>query len=108
MSNKEELEKKINQTLNSLEGLGKAEASPFFYTRLEAKMEQQLLPASSSLTFLGEFRWSVAALSLFMIMNITSLFFLTGTDTASEEASLETFSQEYFSGTDESSYFNDL
>lgn len=106
----EEIEKRINDTINSLEGLGKAKANPFFYTRLEARMQEELLPANSPFAFLGNLKLSVAVLTLFMVLNVVSIFLISGSSndtTMQEEATLETFSEEFFSGADQYDYSND-
>ncbi len=105
----EEIEKRINETINSLEGLGKAKANPFFYTRLEARMQEELLPASGPVAFLSNLKLSVAVLTLFMVLNVVSIFLISGSsnDTIQEEATLETFSEEFFSGADQYDYSND-
>ncbi|HBH25763.1 MAG TPA: hypothetical protein DDY13_20405 [Cytophagales bacterium] len=45
--NKEDIEREVDNTLNSLEGLNRVEAPPFFYTRLEGRLMdrgRQVLP----------------------------------------------------------------
>ena len=111
MENKRHLDidKKINEAMDSLEGLGKAEAPPFFYTRLEARMEQELAPTRGALAFFSNPKWSVAMLSLFMILNVGSIFLITGEDNgegAEEVATLESFGEEYFSSSDLYGYQN--
>lgn len=106
----EEREKRINDTINSLEGLGKAKANPFFFTRLEARMQQELLPASGPFAFLSNLKLSVAVLTIFMVLNVGSIFLISGNSsdtTVQEEATLETFSEEYFSGASQYNYTND-
>jgi len=41
MINKNLHEQEMEATLNSLDGLQRAEAAPFFYTRLKARMEKE-------------------------------------------------------------------
>ena len=107
-----DIEEKINEAMDSLEGLGKAEAPPFFYTRLEARMEQELAPKRGALAFFSNPKWSVAMLSLFMILNVGSIFLISGesgSEGAEEEvATLESFGEEYFSSSDLYGYQNDF
>lgn len=106
----EQIEKRINDTINSIEGLGKARVNPFFYTRLEARMQEELLPANGPFAFLSNLKLSVAVLTLFMVLNVVSIFLISGNNsdtTEQEEATLETFSEEYFSGADQYEYSND-
>lgn len=102
-------EEKINEAMNSLEGLGKAEAPPFFYTRLEARMEDEMAPRSGAFAIFSNLKWSVAMLSLFMIMNVTSFFLISGdgsSEVVEEAATLESFGEEYFSSSDLYGYQN--
>lgn len=101
------IEKRINDTINSLEGLGKARAHPFFYTHLQARLQEELLPANGPLAFLSNLRLSVAVLTLFMVLNVVSIFLISGNGSSTsteEEATIETLSQEYFSGDDQYNY----
>ena len=104
-----DIEEKINEAMDSLEGLGKAGAPPFFYTRLEARMEQELAPTRGALAFFSNPKWSVALLSLFMILNIGSIFLISGessSEVVEEAATLESFGEEYFSSSDLYGYQN--
>ncbi len=106
----EEIEKRINDTINSLEGLGKAKANPFFFTRLEARMQEELLPANGPFAFLSNLKLSVAVLAVFMVLNVVSIFLIGGNSNDAvieEEATLETFGEEFFSGADQYDYSND-
>ena len=99
-----ELNKQVDETLNALEGLGKAQAPPFFYTRLEARMQEELAPISGPFAFLSNLKLSVALLSLFMILNVASIFLITQDDGSTQvqgEATLETFTEEYFTSSDQ-------
>lgn len=41
MKNREDIQKEVDLTLGSLDGLTRAETAPFFYTRLKARMARQ-------------------------------------------------------------------
>jgi hypothetical protein len=45
------IEQKINETLKSAEGISQAEPSPFYYARLKARMERELLYPKTILGF---------------------------------------------------------
>lgn len=51
MENFDKIEQKIEEALKSLEGIITAEPKPFFYTRLCARMEQELLQPKTILGF---------------------------------------------------------
>lgn len=108
MKAEKDITEKINETLNSLEGLGKAEASPFFYSKLEARMQDELTSSIGRFAFVGNLKMSMAVLSVIMILNITSLFLLSGSDQESQNLSsdIELISQDYFSDTGDYEYLN--
>lgn len=41
MKNKEHIHQEIDKTLESLEGIRRAESNPFLYTRIKARMQEQ-------------------------------------------------------------------
>lgn len=108
MKPEKDIEKKINLTLNSLEGLGKAEASPFFYSKLEVRMQDELTSSIGRFAFIGNLRMSMAVLGIIMVLNVASLFLLGNSDqeTTTDSSAVELFTQEYFSGTDDYEYLN--
>jgi len=108
MKPEKDIEKKINSTLNSLEGLGKAEVSPFFYSKLEVRMQDELTSSIGRFAFIGNLRMSMAVLGVVLILNFASLFLLSNSDqeTTGGDSDIELFTQEYFSGTDDYEYLN--
>lgn len=111
MKQKFDLEKRIEQTLESLDGIQPAEVNPFFYTRLTAKMEKQASPAASSFGWIGNLKWNVALLSLFMALNVASVFLLSGSpqesEPGTEQVSIDAFADDYFSTSDDYEYLKD-
>ncbi len=87
----------IERTLQSIDGIGKADMPPFFYTRLQAKLDN----ASSSNNFwmvITRPAVSLVTLSLLVVLNIAAItyFIKTPKKTISHEASgIQTFAQEY-------------
>ena len=72
-------------------------------------MQEELEEVNGSLAFLSNLRLSAAVLTLFMVLNVASIFLISsgGGDTnTADEATIETFSQEYFSGDDQYNYSN--
>ncbi len=108
MKSEKEIEKKINLTLNSLEGLGKAKANPFFYSKLEARMQDELPSSIGKFAFIGNLRTSMAVLSFIMVLNLASLYLLSNSDQqgSGEETAENLFTQEYFSDSDDYEYLN--
>tara|TARA_R110001592_G_scaffold33461_9_gene115864 strand:+ start:1937 stop:2269 length:333 start_codon:yes stop_codon:yes gene_type:complete len=109
MKNENNIENKINQALNSIEGIESAEVKPFFYTRLQAKMENEIAPSYGRFSILANLKLSLAMLAVFFVFNLTSLVFLTNSqDTSSTATSaLDEFSEEYFSSPNVYDYLNE-
>lgn len=91
---------KIEQVLNSLDGVEQAQVSHFFYTRLKVRMEKKLLQQSGGFIATRPV-FILSALLLLLVVNITVL--LPGKEynnkgqaqTINEEANLETFMSAY-------------
>jgi len=103
MDNLYKKEQEIENILNSIEGIARAEAPPFFYTRLQARMQKQ---EESSLVnrFLGLFVqpvFAVATLSLFIVLNLATLNSVLKEkkempkSQVSSDASLQSFAKDY-------------
>ena len=109
MKNENIIENKINQALNSVEGIESAEVKPFFYTRLQAKMENQMAPTYGRFSILSNLKLNLAMLAVFFVFNLTSVIFLTGSQDTSSTASsaLDEFSEEYFSTPNVYDYLNE-
>jgi hypothetical protein len=102
----EEINKKevfIDDAIDSINGIVRAEAPPFFYTRLQARLLKQE-ESSSVPRFIGLLTkpvFSVATLSLFVLLNLLAIKSITKekkempTASPSADASLKNFEQEY-------------
>ena len=66
------MENRINKILGSLDGLQKAGAPNYFYTRLIGRMQQELEPKRKPFFMLRP-AFIAASLSLVLIINIVSL-----------------------------------
>ena len=70
MKSREHIQKEVDLTLESLEGLHRAETMPFFYTRLMARLEQ---PGSTIwnrwMAWLAKPAVSLGILFLFLVLN---------------------------------------
>ncbi|MES2773365.1 MAG: hypothetical protein V4722_04230 [Bacteroidota bacterium] len=73
MMKKHVSEQEIEDTLNSLDGLQRAEATPFFYTRLKARMEKEL--GAKGIAGIAWLRPSLAfsVLALFVALNVVTI-----------------------------------
>lgn len=109
MKNENIIETKINQVLNSIEGIESAEVKPYFYTRLQAKMENQMAPSYGRFSILANLKLSLVMLAVFFVFNLTSIVFLSGSQNTDSSATsaLDEFSEEYFSNPNVYDYLND-
>lgn len=64
------IQNEVERTLNSLDVMQRAEASPFFYTRLTAKMEASPVSVwTKALAFLSQPAVSISLLFFFLLLN---------------------------------------
>lgn len=88
--------RKIDDILSSLDGAGKATAPDFFYTRLKARMEKEMLaPAASKRRVLQP---AFAFVALFIILLVNAVVILgggTNKETVSTEPDMQAFASEY-------------
>ncbi|MFN8343900.1 MAG: hypothetical protein U0X91_02795 [Spirosomataceae bacterium] len=84
-------EEEIEQTLQSLEGIRRAEPNPYFYTRLQARMEQKFVKKTG-------WQWRpaymYAALGLVLLLNVVTVYTLTRTP-AEHTSAADSFANEY-------------
>lgn len=65
-----EIDKKIDETLNSLDGIRRAEPRPFFYTRLMARLQQNERTVWETIgSFLAKPVVAVAGLCFVLVLN---------------------------------------
>ncbi|HUR65439.1 MAG TPA: hypothetical protein VMZ03_03745 [Chitinophagaceae bacterium] len=88
--------KKIEEILNSLDGVKRAAAPEFFYTRLKARMEKDLLPAPVRSRILRP-AYAFAALVLVLVVNAAVILKNNSGDVvaASEGESIQSLAAEY-------------
>jgi anti-sigma-K factor RskA len=63
----------IEAVMNSLDGMEKAKANPFLYTRLAAKLERQNTTWEKAAYWLAKPAFAVATIAVFLAINITVL-----------------------------------
>jgi len=75
MKSKNELEKKVQETLESLDGISRAEPNPFFYTRLTARLQRDVPSVWESIgAFISRPAVAIATLCLILALNALILF----------------------------------
>lgn len=92
MKDLDKIEQEVDKTMASLEGIQKAAVRPFFYTRLEAKMQQRYVP-STKIVLRPAFIWSF--LALILVLNVGVMIRFSQQNNASEGQNASTFAQEY-------------
>ncbi|MDP5122142.1 MAG: hypothetical protein NWQ46_11145 [Spirosomaceae bacterium] len=89
------IDKKIEETLNSLDGMNRAEPRPFFYTRLKARMENEASVSTYAVRKLKP-ALLVPMLACSLLLSVASVYTVLSYDT--QDASLssrDAFIQEY-------------
>lgn len=84
-------QQEIEKTLNSLSGIQRAEANPYLYGKVMARLQDK--PKAAPAFF--NLRWQLATLVALVALNAFTL--LTYKNTQSETSSEGTFAKEYFS-----------
>lgn len=90
---------KMEETLNSLSGMTRAEANPFLYDNVMHRMRE---PGKQKSRPLFSLKWHLAGLFLLLALN-TYTFFSYKTSSGSE-APIQTFATEYFGKNDNYNY----
>jgi hypothetical protein len=113
MTQKEKIQQEIEKTLESLNGINRAEANPFLFTRIKARMNRKANAWDRAISFVSKPLVAVAVLVLVMAINGWSFFGASTTATAGnygadETLSLPEFENEYklITSTDSYDYEN--
>lgn len=91
------LNEEVQKTLNSLENMETTSAPDFFYTRLKARMENELGPQKTSFSWILKPAFVVPALAFVLAINVVTIGQFLKND-SSEVSSLtaeEAFMSEY-------------
>jgi hypothetical protein len=79
MQQQNNIQREVDLTMNSLDGLSRAETTPFFYTRLTARMESRYESFwSKSLSFLARPAVALSILFVFLLINGYLIFSSVG------------------------------
>jgi hypothetical protein len=89
----ENIERRIEETLNSLDGLQHAEANPFLYTKMEQRLRNKHEGVASGNTF---YRLAFA-LIIFIVLNVFTYtkFHSVDTTNGAAKTGIEAFASEY-------------
>lgn len=70
MQHHDDIQRQVDLTMNSLDGLSRAETMPFFYTRLTARIESRYESFwAKSLSFLARPAVALSILFVFLLIN---------------------------------------
>jgi hypothetical protein len=68
-----DIDKKVEETLKSLDGVNQAEPNPFYYTRLKARMEKELLQPKSVWGWTFKPLYVYASLAIVLLINVFTI-----------------------------------
>jgi len=85
----ENLNKKIDEAMQSLDGIGKAPPSPFFFTRLEARMQREKSGWEKISSFVAKPVVAFACICLVIMINAWVIFSSKNSQTSTEQQSSE-------------------
>jgi len=94
----ENINNKIKDALNSLDGMGQASAKPFFFTRLEARMQKERNTWEKISSFFARPAIAFACICLVIMINAAVIFSSQNTHTNvtgqnDENATVDEYSQ---------------
>lgn len=98
----------IERILQSIDGISRAEMPPFFYTRLQAKLDKRIAAPNHFWMVLTKPAISLVTLSLLVILNIAMIsnYIQSSKKAVTQQSTgIEKFAQEY--GLDAPSVYND-
>ena len=98
MEPKKSTQHNIDDILSSIDGISRAELSPFFYTRVQANLDKRLAPAGTLWSLVTRPAVSLVTLSLLLVLNIVAINHFMKKDkqpAGGETAGIQGFAQEY-------------
>lgn len=101
------MESKIEESLRSLDNMSGTKAPDFFYTRLQARMEAEILEKPTRFFWIGNLKMSMAVLVLVFVMNVLSVLMINFSSGSAQPDGFNTLSEEYFSPTDNYNYLSE-
>jgi uncharacterized membrane protein len=109
MKNQQHIEHKIEETMNSLDGIKSAEVNPFFFTQLQARMEREIAPRYGRFAFLANMKLNLAMLVVVLMFNVASVVFISAqkSESTQSKTALEMFTEEYSASTSSYDYLKD-
>ena len=94
--NKQQIQQEVEKTLSSLDGIGRAEANPYLFTRIKAALRKDEAGGwGKVMLFMGRPVVAFATIVLVLIINMAVFFNAKSQRTNEEEQQL--YASEYFS-----------
>lgn len=84
-------EEEVERTLQSLEGIQRAEPNPYFYTRLQARMEKKFVEKTGWQWRPG---YAYAALGLVLLLNFLTIYTINRVP-SENKSTADSFANEY-------------
>lgn len=86
MNDNHKIEQKVNEVMNSLDGLTRAKANPFLFTRVEARLRRGGKNAwETAISYISRPAVALAMLSMVILSNAVVMYWRAG----AEEAAME-------------------
>ena len=95
MASKEKIQQEIERTLQSLDGVKRAEANPFLFTRIKARMAKKDSPWERTFSFISKPAIAMAIVLLVMTVNGWALLGSNSNNTISDSANVSELANEY-------------
>jgi hypothetical protein len=88
----------IESTLQSLDGIGRADMPPFFYTRLQAQLDKRTASPNKFWIIITKPAVSLVTLSLLVVLNVAAISYYMKSskkNVSHTSTGIEAFAQEY-------------
>ena len=100
MNEQKNIENRIEQAMNSLDGISSASPGPFFYTRVQARLQRQAASSWESVTsFITRPAVALAGVCIIILLNAVAFYFqpdnTSTTGVAAVSVSDQVYAEEY-------------
>ena len=99
MNEQKNIENRIEQAMNSLDGISSASPGPFFYTRVQARLQKQAASSWESVTsFITRPAVALAGVCIIILLNAVAFYFHpdnTAASVAAVSVSDQVYAEEY-------------
>ncbi|MEO8173590.1 MAG: hypothetical protein ABI581_10925 [Sediminibacterium sp.] len=98
MESRKSTREEIEKTIESIDGISRADMPPFFYTRLQAKLNNHIDSPNNFWAMVTRPAVSLVTLSLLVVLNVAAIsYYLKSSKKTTSQTStgIEAFAQEY-------------